>query len=107
MTLEDADLLERIFGTAFRDAVLEYAVRPGSRHAWFGPVPSAYGAHLVRMDAYTEGRPRTLDEVRETVLDDWRRDHVAARESERYAEMRARYEVDVAPFASVGDLVQP
>ena len=57
--------------------------------------------------AYTEGRPRTLDEVRETVLDDWRRDHVAARESERYAEMRARYEVDVAPFASIGDLVQP
>ena len=40
-------------------------------------------------------------------VDDWRRDHVAARESERYAEMRARYEVDVAPFASIGDLVQP
>ena len=107
LTLEDADRLERIFGTAFRDAVLEHAAGPGSRRAWFGPVPSAYGAHLVRMDAYTEGRPRTLDEVRETVLDDWRRDHVAARESERYAEMRARYEVDVAPFASVGDLVQP
>ena len=107
LTLEDADRLERIFGTAFRDAVLEYAARPGSLHAWFGPVPSAYGAHLVRVDAYAEGRPRTLDEVRETVLDDWRRDHVAARESERYAEMRARYEVDVAPFASVGDLVQP
>ena len=107
LTLEDADRLERIFGTAFRDAVLEYAARSGSRHAWFGPVPSAYGAHLVRMDAYTEGRPRTLDEVRETVLNDWRRDHVAARESERYAEMRARYEVDVAPFASIGDLVQP
>ncbi|MCY4661483.1 MAG: peptidylprolyl isomerase [Acidobacteria bacterium] len=107
LTLEDAERLEWIFGTAFRDAVLEHAGRPGPRHAWFGPVSSAFGAHLVRMDAYTEGRPRTLDEVRETVLDDWRRDHVAARESERYAEMRARYAVDVAPFASIGDLVQP
>ena len=107
LTLEDAGRLERIFGAAFRDAVLEQAGRPGSRHAWFGPAPSAYGAHLVRVDAYTEGRRRTLDEARETVLDDWRRDHVAARESERYAEMRARYEVDVAPFASIGDLVQP
>ena len=107
LTLEDADRLERIFGTAFRDAVLEHAGRRGPRHAWFGPVPSAYGAHLVRVDAYTKGRPRTLDEVRETVLDDWRRDHVAARESERFAEMRARYEVEVAPFASIGDLVQP
>ena len=107
LTLEDAGRLERIFGGAFRDAVLEHAARPGSRHAWFGPAPSAYGAHLVRVDAYTAGRRRTLDEARETVLDDWRRDHVAARESERYAEMRARYEVDVAPFASIGDLVQP
>ena len=107
LTLEDAGRLERIFGGAFRDAVLEQAGRPGSRHAWFGPAPSAYGMHLVRVDAYTAGRRRTLDEARETVLDDWRRDHVAARESERYAEMRARYEVDVAPFASIGDLVQP
>ena len=69
--------------------------------------PLGVRAHLVRVDAYREGRRQTLDEVRETVLDDWRRDHVAARESERYAEMRARYEVDVAPFASIGDLVQP
>ena len=107
LTLEDAGRLERIFGTAFRAAVLEHAARPGSRHAWFGPVPSAYGAHLVRLDTYTEGRPRTLDEVRDTVVEDWRRDHVAAREAERYAEMRARYEVEVAPFASIGDLVQP
>ena len=107
LTLEDAGRLERIFGGAFHDAVLEHAARPRSRHAWFGPVPSAYGTHVVRVDAYREGRRQMLDEVRETVLDDWRRDHVAARESERYAEMRARYEVDVAPFASIGDLVQP
>ena len=107
LTLQDADRLEQIFGAAFRDAVLEHAGRPRSRHAWFGPVRSAYGVHLVRVDAYSGARRQTLDAVRETVLDDWRRDHVAARESERYAEMRARYEVDVAPFASIGDLVQP
>ena len=107
LTLEDAGRMEQIFGTAFRDAVVEHAGRPRSRHAWFGPVPSAYGAHLVRVDAYRVGRRQTLDEVRGTVLDDWRRDHVAARESERYAEMRARYEVDVAPFDSIGDLVRP
>ena len=107
LELDDADRLERIFGTEFRDAVVEHAARPRSRHAWFGPVPSAFGAHLVRVDAYTEGRPRTLDEIRETVLEDWRREHVAAREAERYAEMRAGYEVEVAPFASIGDLVQP
>ena len=107
LALEDAGRLEQIFGTAFRDAVLDHAALPRSRHAWFGPVSSAYGAHLVRVDAYREGRRRTLDEVREIVLDDWRRDHVAAREAERYAEMRASYDVDVAPFDAIGDLVQP
>ncbi|MCY4077207.1 MAG: peptidylprolyl isomerase [Acidobacteria bacterium] len=107
LELQNSDRLERIFGTAFHAGVLEHAARPGSRHVWFGPVLSAYGAHAVRVDAYREGRRRTLDEVRETVVEDWRRDHVAAREAERYAEMRARYEVDVAPFDSIGDLVQP
>ena len=107
LELRDAGRLERIFGSEFRDAVVERAARPGSRNSWFGPVPSAYGAHLVRVIAYTEGRRQRLDEVRETVLDDWRRDHVAARESERYTEMRARYEVAVAPFDSIGDLLQP
>ena len=61
----------------------------------------------MRVDAYREGRRQTLDEIRETVVADWRREHVAAREAERYAEMRAGYEVEVAPFASIGDLVQP
>ena len=107
LTLEDADRLERIFGTAFRDVVVEHAGRSLSRQEWFGPVHSAYGVHVVRVDAYREGRRRTLDEVRETVVEDWRRDHVATRESERYAEMRGRYEVEVAPFDAIGDLVQP
>ena len=107
LTLENADRLEQIFGTAFRDAVVEQAAPPRSQRAWFGPVRSAYGAHVVRVDAFRETRPQTFDEVREQVLEDWRREYVAARESERYAEMRALYDVDVAPFASIGDLVQP
>ncbi len=107
LTLTDADRLEQIFGTAFRDAVVEHAARSGPRRTWFGPVPSAYGVHVVQVDAYRAGRRQTLDDVRNTVIDDWRRDHITARESERYAEMRVRYEVEVAPFDSIGDLVQP
>lgn len=107
LSLENADRLEQIFGTAFRETVIEQAAPPRSQRAWFGPVRSAYGAHVVRVDAFRETRPQTFDEAREQVLEDWRREYVAARESERYAEMRALYEVDVAPFASIGDLVQP
>ena len=107
LTLQNADRLVQIFGTAFRDAVVAHAAQPRSRRAWFGPVRSPYGVHLVRVDAFREARQQTIDEVREKVLEDWRRDYVAARESERYAEMRALYDVDVAPFTSIGDLVQP
>ena len=107
LALQDADRLAQIFGTAFRDAVVVHAEQSRSPHAWFGPVRSAYGVHLVRVDAFREARHQTIDEVREQVLEDWRRDYVAAREAERYAEMRALYEVDVAPFASIGELVQP
>jgi hypothetical protein len=106
LTLEDADRLEQIFGTGFRDAVVEEAATPSQR-AWFGPVRSAYGVHLVRVDDFRKARQRTFEEVGEQVLDDWRRDYIAARESERYAEMRALYDVNVAPFSSIGDLVQP
>ena len=107
LTLRNADRLVQIFGTAFRDAVVEHAAPPRSQRAWFGPVRSAYGFHLVRVHAFREARQQTIDEVREKVLEDWRREYVAARESERYAEMRALYDVDVAPFASIGNLVQP
>ncbi len=107
LTLHNADRLAQVFGTAFRDAVVAHAAPPRSQRAWFGPVRSAYGVHLVRVHAFREARPQTIVEVREKVLEDWRRDYVAARESERYAEMRALYDVDVAPFASIGDLVQP
>lgn len=61
------------FGTEFRQSVLELPV--GS---WSGPVASAYGLHLVRVDVLEPGRVPELNEVRDQVY----RDLVAQRVSE-------------------------
>ncbi|MCZ6888175.1 MAG: peptidylprolyl isomerase, partial [Gammaproteobacteria bacterium] len=107
LTLGNAGRLAQIFGTGFRDAVVEHATQPSALGEWFGPVRSAYGFHLVRVRTFRRARQQSIDAVRERVVEDWRREYVDARESERYAEIRARYDVEVAPFASIGDLVQP
>jgi hypothetical protein len=66
-TSQDADQLKRLFGaTPISTALLEQA--PG---AWFGPVQSAYGWHLVRIAARTETQPATLDQVADRVRTDY------------------------------------
>jgi hypothetical protein len=60
-----SDVADR-FGTEFAASVEGLAVG-----AWAGPIASAYGAHLVRVDAREEGRVRALSEVREQVRRDW------------------------------------
>lgn len=44
---------------------------------WQGPLRSAYGFHLVRVEGHTPGRPARLDEVRARVLGDWRAEREA------------------------------
>ena len=56
-----AELADR-FGDAFADGV--FAAEPG---AWHGPVPSAYGLHLVWVHEREPERPQRFDEVRERV----------------------------------------
>jgi parvulin-like peptidyl-prolyl isomerase len=52
------------FGTAFADAL---ATAPEG--AWFGPVQSAFGWHLVRITAHTPARPARFEEVRPAVVE--------------------------------------
>lgn len=63
---------------------------------WLGPVPSAYGAHLVRVDARAAGRIPSLDEIGPQVMRDW---EAARREralDARLAELRKKYDVVVS-----------
>jgi hypothetical protein len=62
---------------------------------WFGPVASAYGAHLLRVDLREEPRVSTLAEVRDAVERDVRYARSEAASEALYARLRARYTVRI------------
>jgi hypothetical protein len=78
------------FGQAFADAV--FKLEPDN---WQGPVKSAYGFHLVRVSQGSESRLKTLDEVRDEVIRDWRYTSRKEANQKAYAKLREKYEVVV------------
>ena len=62
---------------------------------WSGPVESAFGLHLVFVDASTEGRLPALAEVREAVARDW--SYARREEASKgfYEAVLARYRVTI------------
>lgn len=79
------DTLGRLFGPGFADAIADAPVG-----AWTGPVPSAYGVHLVRVDARHAGGPPTSPAVRRTAAMAIVAERRAARLEARLAALRAR-----------------
>ncbi len=82
--------LDASFGASFAEGALAAPV-----DAWSGPIPSAYGLHLVRVSAREGGGAPTLaagrDRVREDLLNE-RREAAVRAEIER---LRGRYEIHV------------
>lgn len=62
---------------------------------WQGPVRSAYGVHLVRVQARLGGEIPPLEQVREQVLRQWRMEKARELRDRDYAERRRRYRVRV------------
>ncbi len=58
-----------MFGAQFSDAVQAQAIIPDQ---WFGPVPSAYGQHLLRVSEIAPERLRSFEEVKPKLLQIWR-----------------------------------
>lgn len=80
--------VDATFGAGFFTRV---AALPQGR--WAGPVPSAYGPHLVEVVAFQPGRVPPFDAVREAVEQDWRRAEAEAAREAQYEALRARYRV--------------
>lgn len=76
------------FGEGFAHALAELA--PG---AWSGPVPSTFGAHLVRLDALEEGRLPGLDEARAAVEREWFAERRQRELDALYRRLLERYQV--------------
>jgi parvulin-like peptidyl-prolyl isomerase len=60
---------------------------------WLGPVPSAYGAHIVRVDRRDERRPAALSDVRDEVEREVRNARSEAASQALYERLRGRYAV--------------
>jgi hypothetical protein len=86
-----APAVDGLFGRGFFDAVV--ALPPGE---WAGPVPSGYGAHLVRLERSEAAPVPPLAEVRERAVELWRQDRAVALREAQYQELRARYDVRIA-----------
>jgi hypothetical protein len=80
------------FGAGFADAL--FALPCGS---WQGPLRSALGVHLARVDQRLPERLPPLAEIRGRVHDDMMAERFQAASDAAYARIRAKYAVTVAP----------
>jgi len=77
-----------LFGREFARSVFELETG-----RWHGPVLSGYGTHLVHVEALTEFPIPPLDEVRESVTQDWVEDNRREITESYFADLLARYDV--------------
>lgn len=80
--------LARLFGREFAAALPTLPLQ-----AWSGPVQSAYGWHLVRIEAQRPARQLEYREVSDRVLEDYLQTHRQQANEARFAALRERYRV--------------
>jgi len=88
--------LEKLFGLEFARRVMDLA--PG---VWNGPLPSAYGLHLVRVEAREPGRLPSLAAVRNQVERAYRLEQGEEAYAVFLRRLRVKYGVEMAQGHSV------
>jgi parvulin-like peptidyl-prolyl isomerase len=83
---ESEQSIASTFGPEFARAV--FSLKPG---AWSGPIDSGYGPHLVRVSTRDDARLRPFSDVRERVVEEWRREQEAAANERYLAELHKKY----------------
>lgn len=83
-------VIARSFGQDFADAIAR--LEPGD---WAGPVRSAYGVHLVQVQAKDARRAPSLDEVRDKVERDWREARRQAARAAYLKRLKDKYAIAV------------
>jgi hypothetical protein len=80
--------VDQTFGPAFGEQLVEAPVG-----AWFGPVESAYGLHLVRILVHTEPRMPDFDELRDRLSNDYSFETRQAANAEALEWLTERYRI--------------
>jgi len=84
--------IARLFGEDFARALPALAIGQ-----WAGPVSSGYGAHLVRVEAFSPAAVPPLAEVRAQVEREWAHARRQASARRAYEALRAKYLVRIGP----------
>jgi len=90
--LEDESSLAGLFGPEFAKAVL--ALEPGS---WQGPVPSAYGLHLVRVGERQASDKQPFAQIRDRLIEAWFEERRAEARRKYFETLLEKYPVDADP----------
>ena len=69
------------------------ALQAAPEGTWSGPYTSAFGEHLVLVEARTPSEDVPLDEVREEVIADWQRETQAGETERKLRELVSRYTI--------------
>ncbi len=85
-----------LFGKGFKDDLL--AQEAGQ---WTGPIASAYGWHLVRIDRKVGRRIPELSEIREAVKRDWSYQRRRMAQQTLFDQLRSQYTIVVEPRSGV------
>lgn len=91
----DAGEVDRQFGDGFAHALA--ALPTGT---WRGPIESAFGVHLVRVERRDLGSVPPLSEVREAVEREWLAELRSRQRDEFYQRLLARYRVVIEPHVA-------
>ena len=84
----DAQAVASAFGPDFARTV--FGLEPGK---WHGPIASGYGLHVVWVADVQQAQPRSFDEVRAQVIDQWRREKQKAADEQYVAALMKKYQV--------------
>ena len=90
------DRIDQLFGSSF---VLQLAeLEPGQ---WLGPVTSAYGEHLVRINAFQPANTAPFASIRDDVLRDWQLAEQRKILETQYETLAKNYRITVADMEAV------
>jgi hypothetical protein len=90
-----------VFGKGFYHQIVE--LTPGE---WAGPVTSVYGTHLVRTLDGQPGRIPALEDIRDSVINEWKTSKALENREQDYIKRRNRYTVEILGREKVAAVIQ-
>lgn len=86
----DTVAMARVFGRKFSEATFELPTQTG---VWLGPIESAFGLHLVRINAVKPEQALEFKTVSVDILADWQEAQLSAKNAKRLKSVIERYKV--------------